>query len=1039
MLKPHHEATKSGGVARPSNTSSFDRWLERTQRKGHAAEGDFRPRSNHHDLNCHADPQTESWGAAPMSFSSQQQLGPSRSRLEELEGLLFTQAHFNHSHGVPDAAALQHGARFDSRYGPPYSSPPPQPSSLFVSPTQRPLQLPIMDGDLSSLGGGAGGRGDMSMLNEPFACSREPFSSVALFGGAGSEAERYIARLEEEVQMLLTEGSDRDRMAVAAVAARDAMALQLQEMRRRVDVERDEHAAAQTLTYSFLRTQSFLRLLEERSRAMELNTQISLLKHELKLAEAMRLQAQTSATTAAASSTAAQALQRQMEEQHLANSVTTTVRDLLQQEYSRLSAVMSEMPKKVQSMIDERQTKTAAAGSEELRDALSPAPQRMSPEPPEAAEQRRLCALLESALAALSAQGSTATPARAPVSVPQEAPPPHSQPAAVELTPSDSARLLELVNRAHDYQSVVLDVYCCAVDAKSSLAQYEMNIVRLIHEKQASLTWAILYEEKKDEVRHLNEKLMELRGELRAATSPIMTATGASPRGWNGVASFAGSTSSQSYEAYAAPYVPAKVAGARQQAAQKGAGLASVRVKAPKKSIAELREEARRLGAHPAVHYPAPVTSPSPSMPSLYASHTPNEVEQTLLQQRDAPEHHTMTAAAVPPTRVRSPATALIRSFPAHEDTGSSSSTASSPVPSAPQPAKTAKTPATATTTAVKNKETRPNTTAAARLPSPPTSPSSLSASSSVRSAGTPASPVPATRGLQIAMSALHRVTTTASSSSLSSGRSASATKPSLGHAASSPSPPSQPSAVAASPPKAAAAHNSFDDDNESESEKIVAPRKATTQTAAAVKASTTSATGAARTSINAKAPKPQVKRISLDETVRVLEKAKRVAAGDEDGSDADTSSLSLSMTSSSSPQLPVTKGGKASSSAASKAKLSAGQRGAAAAASTSPAKEKHPRRSSFDDEDDGEGEESGSKVGNGGSRPGQAKQAPVLSTLKEKPSITKTTPPPILAASSSRSTAPALSSVAPTAAKTEAAAVPAAATRPAKLKLPTW
>ncbi|KPA79044.1 ppg3-related protein-like protein [Leptomonas pyrrhocoris] len=1045
----------SGGTnAAAASSSSFDRWLKRAQRKRNPALGGLPGDYRNHGGDYHADPRGMRLSPSPRSSRQSPSHPPAassssglyaprpQSRLEELEGLLFTQSHFDRHHRSPGNESQSQLDEYQ------YTEVSDRPCQL--PPTQRSLRLPVSEADLSSIAGGGGRR---PSVNEPFGWDHELGDANPFLTGY-SEAERYIVCLEEEVQTLTIESGEKDRLLFATAAGRDSMALQLEEMRRRGELERDEHVAVHTITYSFMRTLSFLRILEERSRAMELNTQISALKHELKLADMMRQEAHATATITAASSAATQEYQRRLEEQQLAQSVTATVRSLLQQEYARLADVMSEMPRKMQAILDEQQTKT----KKETAVAATTAG-----------------ALVASALAAASAATQQETHNQT-TSKGQDAD--HSagdtgvvpSQTANALRFPDWARLLGLVSRVHHYQETVSDLYCDAVDAKSSLVQYEMNLVRLIYEKQASLTWASLYEEKKSEVRHLKEKLMELRGELRAATSTATT--GVSPRDVNGVGSFAGSASSQSYEAYAAPYVPLKTksstnsiekvaaAGGTGRAGVGGGSAVPTRVPFVTKPIAELREEARRLGAHPAVHYPQPVTSPSPSMPSLFRSRTPVEVEETVLRQRSPDcngSPHTACDRHSTPA-VKSPVVALIRAFAPRSGSRSSSpatSSASSAFSSPAAPAKRAGVPPAVHSemSAVKDtraaahgkrkdtradeKKTRKRTTHAS---SPPLI-SSASMSSSVLSDDQPATPVPAPRGTTIKMPDLQRttITTTGSSaSSLSSHSSVSVKRPSLGNVVAVPRPTvssatSKIVEVVVPPPPAAAAaqavHNSFDDDNDSEEDApVVAEKAAATaiqqqQQRLLVKTAPSAATAAAaaaapRTSphMNAasskvdptqcsdvKQPTVQVKRISIDETMRAIEQARRGSAeSDED----DTSSLSLSITtaSSSPPPRPAAK------------KAGAAVKPASRKATTVvlTRKSSHPRKSSFDDDDEDDGASSGGST-------------PLASNVQSTPAVGKSTVPALSMATS------------PTRAVPVAVSASAASKKPQRLKFPTW
>ncbi|KAL7703083.1 ppg3-related protein-like protein [Lotmaria passim] len=990
MMQRHDKAPPDGSKRRAS-LSSFDRWLVRMQRKGSRDSSSNRLYNSGDYRSCsvddyHVDPSDgvlslspQPTASAPSGFYSQ----PGLSRLEELEGLLFTQNRFSHpcalTRGEDQRFGSQQGAMCAldgaAMYGAGYRPPPLQGPS-----TNRLLCLPESEADFSSMVGaaaaaaagryatnttynGCGGAASLSTLSEPL---------------GGTEADRYIARLEEEVQLLMRESGERDRLMLTVVAARETVALQLEEASRRSAIEWDECAAAQTITYGFMRTLSFYRTLEERSRAMELNTQIVILEHKLKLSETMRQQVETTATSTAASTAATQALQRRLEEQQLAESVTATVRGLLEQEYAQLTALMSAMPSKVQTLLDEHQEVKAT---------------------------------------------------RAEAAVPQ---------ATAALSSADAAQLLSLVSRVQHYQDVVLELYCDAVDAKASQAQYELNIVRLIFEKQSSLTWAALYEEKKDEVRHLNEELMEMRKELRAAVAATNTATaGVTPRGLHNVSSFAGSTSSQSYEAYAAPYVPVKKKSsqAHHNAAVSASTATPARVPVPRKSIGELREEARRLGAHPAVYYPQPVTSPSPSMPSLYVSHTPSAVDQTVLRlnspsHRDSPprtpERHSTSLT-------KSPVVAVIRSFaPRSASRGASaSSSSSSSLPiaaAAAEPKKRVGTPLAAEMSAAKEAQmtaaSAKHSKAAGKNKAPLPSSRSSSASSSIstHTADVPATPVPAVHATAVKVSALQHVATTASSSSsLSSTHFATTTGLSTGNAASSPSPKAGPT------PTAQAVHNSFDDDNDDSSEEAAAIKAAATtlprkngkpqdqQQRQTVKAT-------AKVSPKTESPPAvQVKRISLDEAIRALERAKlgRASGGadsDSDDNDDDTSSLSLSTTSDSSASHPGPRVAQAKAAAAVAATEAKTKKTSIKVPQTKPT---HIRKSSFDDDDDDDDDDDG--VAGSDSR-GQCNPS-------SKPPLSHATSTPPLGKSAATS-------------KPEPAAVVSAAStskKPHKLKLPTW
>ncbi|SYZ66205.1 ppg3-related_protein-like_protein (plasmid) [Leishmania braziliensis MHOM/BR/75/M2904] len=615
----------------------FDLWLERAQQRGASApsgEVDWRSymdgggsrytdprnigrasldrRSSHAALPC---------SPAPSLISPHGQ----HSHLGELEELLLMQGQYNH---LLSSAAGREGVDYSTT------------KLLQVAPTSRPLDMPPCDATSSCLYSGVadslygamdrvakGGSpsvamGGRSSPNEPCNFTQELMNRSALPNGgtdvteaintAELEAERYIARLEEEVQTLMREVSDKDRYIIAMSAVKDAMSLELREQKKRGELMENESSTRQMLSYSFMSMLRFYTTQAESRRAMQLETQISGLKYELKLAEAMLAQSQSSAT-AAASQQHQQLLKWQNEEDELARSVSATLRPLLQGEYDRLAQLVSEMPSKVRMMMCTGYTAPQSEEDEAARGAAVP-PQ----------QQQRLHEMLESLLA--SRGGGTGALVDAASSAPC-APTGIPSPPPLALSGVDPSHLVHLVSRVCHHHEVMADLYCAEVDQRMAFAQYEGDIIRFISAKQIALTWAALYHEKKDEVKHLNEKIMSLRGELRAAARLSRGVVVSGPN--------AGSNNiTQSYEAYAAPYVPsaARLTNSSRDKLKRPSTSTQMKpqsVVAIRRPIGELREEARRLGVLPASHYPPLVTGPSPSMTSS-ASSSPSDLTQTL-------------------------------------------------------------------------------------------------------------------------------------------------------------------------------------------------------------------------------------------------------------------------------------------------------------------------------------------------------------------------------------------------------------------------
>ncbi|KAG5503932.1 hypothetical protein GH5_04786 [Leishmania sp. Ghana 2012 LV757] len=623
-------------VRRAHGTSSFDRWLEQVRRRGAGTSnsgtecgshvnghggGHVEPRSiGRTSLRHHRSHAALPWLPAPSSFS----LPGQHSRLEELEELLLSEGYSNH---LPSPSAVREGMGCNPS------------CALQVASRSRPLDmlpsgaaLPYPHGGIAdslySAVDGADQSGGRHRLNEPYDFTPEFMSRCALPSGgvnprdliisaAEAEAERYIARLEKEVQTLMIEICDKDLCIVAVSAAKDAMALQVQEQQKRGELMRDEGTTRLMLSHNFMRTLMFFRTQDASNRAMELNTQIALLKHELKLAEALLAQSQNSATATVSQQQQQQPLQTKKQEEELAHAVSKTLRSLLQDEYDRLAQLVSEMPNKMQMIMSTSCSLSNGEEDDAARDAA-------------ATQQRQLYELLQSVLGSLGGASSSLMGTASPAASASVITPSPKTPALMD---ADSSHLVRLVSRVCRHQEAMTDLYCTAVDQKAALAQYEGDIVRLISAKQRALTWATLYEDKKDEVKHLHEAIMSLRGDLRAAKEQGQRFVGSRPSAGRAVSS---TISKQSYETYAAPYVPSTAQLSRPSRNKLEGPSTSIQIKSRPvaaiiRPIGELREEARRLGALPASYYPPLVTSPSPSMSSLSASSSPANAQQTLL------------------------------------------------------------------------------------------------------------------------------------------------------------------------------------------------------------------------------------------------------------------------------------------------------------------------------------------------------------------------------------------------------------------------
>ncbi|CAG9574504.1 ppg3-related protein-like protein [Leishmania major strain Friedlin] len=989
-------------------SSSFDRWLERTQRRGAGAHGSGVDHRSYMDDGCHVDPQSIGRAAlghrsshAPLPWSPVlYPISPpgQHSRLEDLEARLLMQGHYNH---LFPAAAARDEVGYNAISAP------------QVAPASRTLDMPPSDAASShscggvaySLGGTVdgiakdGGRsvaiGGPLFLSTPHRHTQEVRSRCALPSGgtdatgvisaAEVEAERYIARLEEEVQTLMMEISDKDRCIVLISAAKEAMAVQLQEQMTRGDLISDESATRQMLSYNFMRRVAFHKTQAESNLALELNTQISVLKYELKLAETMLAQSQSSAT-AAASQHQQQLLKEKKGEDELARSFSATLRSLLQDEYDRLAQLVSEMPSKVQMIMSASGSTPRGEGDNAAKDAV-------------ALQQRRLHELLESLLA--SRGGAAASPS----------PPP--------LKDADSSHLVGLVSSVCRHHAAMTDIYCAEADRKAALAQYEGDIVRLISAKQSVLTWATLYQEKKDEVKHLKEKIMSLRAELRAAQEQSRRVVSSGPSAGGGVGS---AISTQRYEAYAAPYVPASAKLRRSSRDAPESSSISPQMKpraaAIKMPIGVLREEARRLGALPASYYWPLVRSASPSMGSLSASSSPAKAERRLRIQdrkheasgkRGGSEEAVAASAVVEVLTVVSssshacsPAVSASQAAPRQLESGGTSPSAPSPRAALPRTEK-AQRSAAQSQPRVRGRRQRSQTTSQKC--------SSRTALSSSSSSSRQSKVLPAARALKVAT--LKRVFAAEEASSLDSSSSASSlsvlshTKPQ--RAAAKPT-----AATATQQPRPKALHNSFDDADSGSSDAGAATVPEGTFDALHRRStSKLAATGAsAKAAVSSK---------TISSAAAASENPKKHRAKVGGGDDA--SSANVSMTSLSSVPVKTTVGGLSTSA------RTIENKGTSAAS----AKPTHMRRSSFDEDDSDDGaEDSSSSSDNASATPVPAPRARVgsstarASTAAAKPSAERRS------VSATTNTTPSTSRLGEATSKILSA-------KPTKLKLPTW
>ncbi|KAG5477693.1 hypothetical protein LSCM1_04987 [Leishmania martiniquensis] len=1000
--------------------SSFDYWLERDQRRGSVApiSGVERGSYARGDRGGHVDPRYI--GGTSLGHYSSHTALPSPSappalflpgqqcRLEQLEELLRIQSNY---YQLLLSVAAREGVGCDV------------PDAVEVASTSHPLVMPhsgaallcpysaIAD-SLCSAADGADKSGGRPSLIEPYSFTQELSRNARPSGGsnptalissaAEAQAERYIARLEEEVQTLMVEICDKDLCIIAMSAAKDAMALQAQEQQKRGELIGDEGTTRLMLSCNHLRTVMFLRTREASTRAMELNTQIALLQHELKLAEALLAQSQNSAIAAAAPQQQQQPLKARDEEETLTRAVSNTLRSLLRDEYGRLAQLVAEMPKKVQTMMSTSRSLPRSENNDAARDATAP-------------QERQLYEPLHSELASLdgvtgSLVGATVPAASASASSASPQPP--------ALDDAETAHLARLVFSVCRHHEAMSDLYCAVADEKTGLAQYEVDIVRLINAKQSALTWATLYEDKKHEAKHLHETIMSLRGELRTAKGQQQRFVGSCPSADNTVGS---TIRRQSYEAYAAPYVPPTAQLPRRSRIRPEGPSASTRRKprtaaAIMRPITELREEARRLGVLPALHYPPLVTSPSPSTSFVSALSSPAHKEQRLPvhgQQdvaRTKSGAHAQAAEVSTVVQVPSVVTgasvtcsvvaSVIRKLPRQRERAGASSPPKSP------PHSLAMLPDTARPlqSRARDSSQRAEATSEPSIPQPAVS-RCLSSSSSTGEA------LPAACSMKVAPfkrefgAAGEHVNRSASSSSVSFGSSLSHTKAQWTA--------SMPTAVAAKEQsELKTAHNSFDDSDDDESrEGAVVIQKGTLKGSHRLSGSKLAAP---KTSAK---PTVSGKTTSRAAAAAVAFDRKSKPKGIVDVDD-DTSSTSLSMLSLSSEPPKSTPGGIITSADNAKQKSWCG------AATFS-----HMRKSSFDEGDNTSS--SSSSTNSTSVTPLRAKHAKLGSntvrtfTAAAKPSAAKR---PLSATTT----------ILPTAKSREATSTPSTA-KPTTLKLPTW
>ncbi|CAD2219948.1 hypothetical protein AGDE_13453 [Angomonas deanei] len=141
---------------------------------------------------------------------------------------------------------------------------------------------------------------------------------------------------------------------------------------------------------------------------------------------------------------------------------------------------------------------------------------------------------------------------------------------------------------------------------KSNYAKYEMDLIRLVEEKKASIKWQSMYEEKRDEVRYLEENVRLLRAEVKRYAEDGATEV--------------------NYDSIAKPFIPVSV-------------MESKKSTVSLRPFEEQRKEALQLGAKEVTYSPVK-TAAAPLSPFVHPDRrqSTTSVKSTVGSEKTAPK-----------------------------------------------------------------------------------------------------------------------------------------------------------------------------------------------------------------------------------------------------------------------------------------------------------------------------------------------------------------------------------------------------------------
>ncbi|RNF26513.1 uncharacterized protein Tco025E_01218 [Trypanosoma conorhini] len=177
--------------------------------------------------------------------------------------------------------------------------------------------------------------------------------------------------------------------------------------------------------------------------------------------------------------------------------------------------------------------------------------------------------------------------------------PPPATSAAAAASPSssvdshglqDSSLLQNLAEKSAFTLASLFSEYMLANDQMQMMAEHELDLLLLVHDRGNMIRWNRCMEEKESEIRRLQSEVARLEKEARNSDATGAAGVSATASTTTREKRDAPETLAQLYARFAAPFVPPNVRTARTTRMQ---------------NISKLRKEARRVGARPASANPA--------------------------------------------------------------------------------------------------------------------------------------------------------------------------------------------------------------------------------------------------------------------------------------------------------------------------------------------------------------------------------------------------------------------------------------------------